>query len=342
MPDRRVAADLAGLGRRRGPVGERTVLTSGLAVGGATLLAGLTAGGTLGLAACFVVAGGATAAVHAASGRLILGWFPAHLRGRAMAVRQTAQPLGVAVAALVLPRTTLPAALVFLAGSCVAAAALCGALVRDPAPQAVTADGRGGAASPYRTGVLWRIHATSALLVVPQFAVASFGLVYLTDERGWSAAGAGQLLAMAAGFGAGSRLVAGWWSDRVGSRLGPLRLLAVGTGAAMLALAGGALSGSSVATAALLAAAVVTVSSNGLSFTAAAEHAGRAWAGRALGVQNTAQNAVAAATAPALAAVIVPAGYGTAFAITVAFPLVAVGLVPSHAEPPKAHGVGPA
>jgi MFS family permease len=189
-------------------------------------------------------------------------------------------------------------------------------------------------AQPYRSPLLWRIHATSALLVVPQFAVATFGLVYLVEERGWLPPAAGAMFAAVGVGGAALRLAVGYWSDRAGSRLRPLRMLTVGIGAVMLALALGTLSGSSATTAVLLVAAVITVSTNGLAFTAVAEHAGRPWAGRALGVQNTAQNAVGAATPPVLAAVIAGAGYGTAFAATVAFPLLACALVPVRAERP--------
>ena len=77
---------------------------------------------------------------------------------------------------------------------------------------------------------------------------------------------------------------------------------------------------------------VLAVSTNGLSFTAVAEHAGSSWAGRALGVQNTGQNALAAATPPALAAVIGAAGYPAGFGIVVLFPLAAAALLPVHAE----------
>ena len=121
---------------------------------------------------------------------------------------------------------------------CLAAAALVVALVRDPArPKALpaAADGASGApASPYRQPVLWRIHAASALLVVPQFTVATFALVFLIDARGWDAAGAGRLLAIAQLCGALSRLGAGYWSDRAGSRMRPMRILAVSTGVGML------------------------------------------------------------------------------------------------------------
>ena len=142
----------------------------------------------------------------------------------------------------------------------------------------------------------------------------------------------GRLLAGAQACGALSRLGAGYWSDRAGSRTRPMRLLAISTGAAMLALAAAAAAGSAIAVPVLLACAVVAVSTNGLAFTAVAEYAGSAWAGRALGVQNTGQNALAAATPPVLALTIGAAGYGVSFAAVAAFPLLAAVLVPVRAE----------
>lgn len=313
--------------------GERLVLSIGLGAAGLVLLAGMAVRGTVALGACFVLAGAAGAAVHASSGRLILGWFAGPERGLAMGIRQTAQPLGVAVAALALPPLAgagRAAPLMFLGVASLAAALLVLLAVRDPArPQEPVKTPIG---SPYRTPVLWRIHTASALLVVPQFTVATFALVYLVDAHRWHASSAGQLLAVAQVGGAATRLAAGYWSDRVGSRLRPMRTLAVATAIVVAALAVGASTDSSVATVALLIAFMVTVSTNGLAFTAVAEYAGRPWAGRALGIQNTAQNLVAAATPPVIAAVIAAGGYGTAFATNIAFPLVAAALVPLAAE----------
>jgi sugar phosphate permease len=180
--------------------------------------------------------------------------------------------------------------------------------------------------------VLWHIHAASALLVVPQFTVATFALVYLVDARGWDAPAAGRLLAISQACGAAGRLAAGYWSDRAGSRMRPMRILAVSIGVAMAALAAAAQARSPVAVAVLLGCGVLAVSTNGLSFTAVAEYAGPAWAGRALGVQNTGQNAVSAATPPLLALAIGSAGFAAPFAVVAVFPLVAALLVPVAAE----------
>ncbi len=317
--------------------GERRVMTVGLALGAVALLAGTSAGkavSPVGIGAALLAAGAATAAVHAASGRLVLGWFAAHERGRAMAVRQTAQPLGVAVAALALPPLAahgLGVALAAMGGACLAAVGLVLALVRDPrrAPSTAAPD----TVSPYRGPVLWRIHGASSLLVVPQFLISTYALVYLVDVQGWAAVPAGRLLAAAQVGGAATRLAVGYWSDRVSSRLGPMRLLAAGTAVLLFLLALSTLAGSpAAALVALVITLMLAVSTNGLAFTAVAERAGARWAGRALGVQNTAQNVLAAATPPTFGLLIGALSYGGAFAAAVAFPVVACLLVPVGTE----------
>jgi sugar phosphate permease len=340
---------LIGWGAAADRWGERIVLATGLGLAGVILQVASTMHGAAGLGICLALGGAAGGSVFAASGRLILGWFARHERGLAMGIRQSAQPLGVALAAVTLPTlgtsgTGLP--LRILGGFCLVAAAFVVWLVRDPAREQPTAGppstGHTGAperrASPYRQPILWRIHAASALLVVPQFAVATFALVFLVDARGWDATAAGRLLAVAQLCGAASRLGAGYWSDRVSSRMRPMRVLAVSTGVGLLALAGAAASGSPVAVPVLLACAVVSVSTNGLAFTAVAEYAGPAWAGRALGIQNTGQNALAAATPPVLALAIGSIGFGASFAVVGAFPVVAAVLVPVGAERTLAAG----
>jgi len=320
--------------------GERVVLASGLGLAGAVLMIAASVHGAMGLALCLAASGGAGGSVFAASGRLILGWFARHERGLAMGIRQGAQPLGVALAAATLPALAgggrgTTAALEFLGGFCLVAAVLVVALVRDPPRGEAVPAGAGSsdpAASPYRQPVLWRIHAASALLVVPQFTVATFALVYLVDGRGWTALAAGRLLAVAQVGGAATRLAAGYWSDRVGSRMRPMRLLAVATAVGMAALALAAATGAAAAVPLLLACALVAVSTNGLAFTAVAEYAGSGWAGRALGIQNTGQNALAAATPPVLALAIGVLGYGGSFAVVAVFPVAAAALVPVAAE----------
>lgn len=317
-------------------VGERWVLVAGLSGAAAALAGAATVSGVLARAALLFVAGASAACVQVASGRLILGWFPARQRGLAMGLRQTGQPIGVGLAALVLPvlgdHGPSPA-LAFLAVVCALAALAVAVAVRDPARDPAVAVSGG---SPYHGGYLWRIHAASALLVVPQFVVAAFAFDYLVTGRSWPASEAGPLLAVAQAGGAAIRLGAGWWSDRVRSRLRPMRTLSLVSAAVLAVLAAGALTGRAVAVPALLVAAVVTVSTNGLAYTAVAERAGGAWAGRVLGIQNTSQNLTAAAAPPLAAALIsavgAPSGYGAAFGAVLVLPVLAAGLVPVAQE----------
>ena len=319
--------------------GERLVLTAGLAIAAGALTGAALADGAPGAGLWLLLAGGGSASVHAASGRLVLGWFPPEQRGLAMGVRQAGQPLGVGLAGLLLPRLADDGPggpLALLAAGCGAAAVLVGVVVRDPARPPRTA-GAPRPASPYRGPVLWRVHAASTLLVVPQFAVAGLAFDWLVREGGWSAAGAGTLLAASQAGGVAARLGAGAWSDRVGSRLGPLRQVAaavavvVGLLALVAVLTPGVL-GPGAAAAAVALAAVATVSPNGVAFTSVAERAGSAWAGRALGAHNTAQNLAAALTVP-LAALLADGGpgYPAAFALGAVAACAAVAVVPGRA-----------
>lgn len=324
--------------------GERLTMASGLGLSGVFILVAALAhpSGTAGTVIVTLLSGAAGAAgasVNAASGRVVLGWFPENERGLAMGLRQTAQPLGVALAALTMPSAGhalgFAGALVIpgVAALVMAAAVLAG--VKDP-PRTEKAAAAVRTASPYRTPLLWRIHASSAMLVVAQFTISTFAYVFLVEIRHWDPGLAGGVLAAVQFAGAGARVMAGVWSDRVRSRLWPMRWLAVVNAVVMAVLAAGALTGSWIAVPALLIASVITVSPNGLAFTAVAELAGGSWAGRALGVHNTGQNLTAALTAPALGALIGVTSYGAAFAIAVVFPLLAGPVLPVTAERARA------
>lgn len=318
--------------------GERFVLWVGSALTAAAALAAAMSHSLVLIAAFLFLGGMAAASSNSASGRLVVGWFPAEQRGLAMGIRQTAQPLGVGLGALVMPQLAqshgTAVALMFPAAVCAAAAVLCVVGVTDPPrpprAQAPAAD----LANPYRgSSMLWRIHATSVLLVVPQALVWTFALVWLMTERGWSPASAGALVTLTQVLGAVGRIAAGRWSDRVGSRLRPIRVIAGAAVASMLLLGLTAALGSSWSIAVLIVASVVTVSDNGLAFTAIAERAGPFWSGRALGAQNTTQLLATGLTAPLFGAFIGAVGYPLAFAICALFPLLAIPAVPADAEP---------
>jgi sugar phosphate permease len=315
-------------------VGERFVLSVGSALTAAAALAAASSHSLI-LVSVFLFLGGmAAASSNSASGRLVVGWFPPQQRGLVMGIRQTAQPLGVAVGALVIPRLAqthgVGLALLFPAIVCGVAALVCAVAVADP-PRPPRAEAPAEhLANPYRgSAVLWRIHAVSVLLVVPQCVVWTFTLVWLIAERGWSAESAGVLVMAAQVLGALGRIAAGRWSDAMGSRLRPIRMIAAAAAVSMLTLALTDALHSPLSIAVMVVASVITVVDNGLAFTAIAEIAGPFWSGRALGAQNTSQLLAAGLTPPLFGALIGVLGYPVAFAVCALFPIAALPLVPA-------------
>jgi sugar phosphate permease len=313
--------------------GERDVMAAGLLLAGGFLFAAAPLHGATGRFVLLVLAGAGSASVNSANGRVVLGWFEAHERGTVMGLRQTAQPLGVALAALTFPplanRYGVGWALVLPAALCLVICVLVrGFVVDPPRPE----PGVAASASPYRTPTLWRLHASSALLVVPQFATSAFALEFLVTQRHWTTVDAGRLLFAFQLLGAMGRVAVGNWSDRAGSRLGPMRIVAAAAAVTMLVFAIGAHEHSVLSVVAIGVAVVVTVADNGLGFTAVAELAGSSWAGRAMGVQNTGQNLVASLTPPALGALIAASGFATGFSVVAIFPILAVLSTPVAAE----------
>jgi sugar phosphate permease len=312
--------------------GERWVIVGGLAL---TAVAAFVCTAPLGLGALSVVlllGGMAAASANAASGRVVVGWFPKVRRGLAMGIRQMAQPLGVTLAAVTVPplgatggvgaAILLPAVLV----TAVAVAASIG-IVDPPRPPRVVSD---ATPNPYlSSGFLWRVHLVSALLVVPQFTLSIFGLVWLVTELRWPLLAAGVLVGASQFVGALGRILVGVGSDRVGSRVRPLRWTAFAAVAVMVLLAAASAWQAAAAAAVLFViATTVSVADNGLGFTSVAESAGPAWAGRALGAQNTGQYLAAAAVGPLVGGLITLVGYPLAFLTVAVAPAVAVPLVP--------------
>ena len=322
-------------------VGERLVLTLGSALTAAAAFAAAWAHSLVAVAAFLFLGGMAAASSNSASARVVVGWFPPERRGLVMGIRQTAQPLGVGLGALVIPRLAqshgVSTALLFPAIVCAVAAVVVAVGLLDPPRPPREQAHPDELANPYRgTSTLWRIHAVSVLLVAPQSLVWTFTLVWLMSGHSWSAGSAGLMVTMAQLLGAAGRIAAGRWSDLVGSRLHPVRWIA-----AVAALSMGLLAlldqlDSPLAVVVMVVASVVTVSDNGLAFTAIAEIAGPFWSGRALGMQNTAQLFTTGVVPPVFGALITAAGFPVAFAVCALFPLVALPLVPVHADPLRA------
>lgn len=275
-----------------------------------------------------------------------------------MGIRQMSQPAGAAIAAMTMPLLAqsygLAAAFAMPLAMAVVSAVAAFVVVTDPpapppvprmtaepanlvpirdAPTDAPTDTPTDAAdrSPYRgADYLQRIHGVSVLLVLPQGMLQSFLLAWLVLGHGWSAVSAGIVVTVSQILGAVARITAGWVSDRVGSRMAPIRGVAIAVTAGLAGLAAAEAFGAPGAVAVTLgvAATVLSVSDNGLAFTAVAEYAGPRWSGRALGVQNTAQFVTISASTPVIAVVIEHLGYWPVFAGAAVIAAVAIPLVP--------------
>ncbi|MFI6323315.1 MFS transporter [Nonomuraea sp. NPDC050556] len=310
--------------------GERLVL--GVGVG---LAAVAFAGAALATEAWLVitllaVAGAAGAAAVVGGGRIVLRWFEPRERGVAMGLRQVSYTLGMAVASFALPPVALaygiPGVLFVCAGLALVAAVLAAVFLAEPPRSVAVVAARGG--SPYKKMELWRVHATSALQVVPQIVVTTYGVTCLVSGYGWDGVGAGQLFGVAAIGGAVVRIAVGRWSDRSGQRMAPLRSLTFAAVAVLGLLVVGQYTGSWLGPVMLALAAVITVAGNGLAYLAAGELAGPGWAGRVLGAHNSVQNVVALVAAPLVGLVIVHVGFWAGFAVGLGCAVLSIPVIP--------------
>jgi sugar phosphate permease len=116
-------------------LGERVVLASGLAISGVLVAAAGWASSFWLLVALLALAGGMGASVNAASGRAVMQWFSAEQRGLALGLRQTAIPIGGAMAAVALPLVNaaggLKASFVFLGAVCLASAGVAAVAIKE-------------------------------------------------------------------------------------------------------------------------------------------------------------------------------------------------------------------
>jgi nitrate/nitrite transporter NarK len=255
-------------------------------------------------------------------------WFPAAERGFALGVRQTAIPVGGLVSALVLPALSLHASFVFLAALCLAGAAFGFAVIheREGSAEDDVLEPRGLGAT-LRDHRLWLLCGASSFYLVAQLAIMGFLVLFLHDERGLTESAAAGVLAGVQVVAAVMRIGGGRWSDRLGSRVRPLRIVGLAS-ALTLAVAAALLSAPlPLLIAAFVLAGGLSMAWNGLSFTAAAEIAGRSRAGAALGMQQSALAAAGAIVPPAFAAVVAASSWRLGFGVAAVFPLAGVVLL---------------
>jgi sugar phosphate permease len=262
-------------------IGERPVLVGGLLGTAVALCATAVADSFVLLLVGLFFAAFFGGAATGSSGRAIMGWFGRGERGFVLGIRQTAIPLGGALAALTLPAIALAAdlqAALFTVAAFAAVAAVVGLVgMREP-PARETPAGF-SAPPPMRDRRIWRLGIGSGLFVMAQAAVIGFVVLFLVDERGMSPGSAALVLAAIQVLSAVFRIVVGRRSDRVERRIEPLRHSGL-AGAALVAVAALVAGAPLAVLLPLLVLGGAAMSSwNGLAFTAAAEIAGRARAG---------------------------------------------------------------
>jgi len=166
------------------------------------------------------------------------------------------------------------------------ATALAGLVLHDvPLPEDA-----GGDVRPLRDPRLWRVSVGAALVVAPQMCVVGFTVLFLHDRRNLSTGAAAAVLAVVQLLGIGARVAAGRWSDVVGSRLRPLRMIALAITALVVLTAALLTSPLVVLIPSLVAAGVLAMSWNGLAFAAAVELVGHRRSGAAIGLQQSVLN----------------------------------------------------
>lgn len=308
--------------------GDRPILLTGLGSSAIALLGmaafvapdgvGVSAVPSVGLlAGGLCVVGLLGSSVNGSSGRAIMSWFRVHERGLAMSIRQTAVPLGYGLGALILPALAahLGFAYVYGAGAlfCLTSAALAWHWLHEPPTQASSSissmpsttpaqspqPGSGASINPMTDGQIWRVVLAIGILCAPQFAVITFGAVFLHDVFGVSTAISGAVLAAVQVGAMVMRVWSGRWTDRHGNRRDYLHACCVISAVAFAALGGlawilalkgtphlssGATTGTVIA---VLVICGVSVSAwHGVAYAELAEMAGVARAGTALAMGN--------------------------------------------------------
>jgi sugar phosphate permease len=306
-------------------IGERVVLATGLAMAGVLVVAaGWTSDFWL-LVGLLAAAGGMGASVNAASGRAVMQWFAAEQRGFALGLRQTAIPVGGAVAALALPAIDgaggLKASFAFLGALCLVSAAVAAVAVREPAqPKAPELDPE-DVTWTLRDSRLWILCTGSGLYLFAQISLTAFLVLFLHDAHGLSQGAAAAALAILQVGAVVTRISAGWISDAMRARVRPLRWIGLTSGAGVLLTAALTHAPVAVLVPVMVLAGAISMAWNGLSVTAAAELAGRARSGAAIGFQQTTL-AVIGLLVPVMFAYVVEAtSWRTGFALASLGPL---------------------
>jgi sugar phosphate permease len=315
---------LLGWGLLADRLGERIVLAGGLGACGLFAISVAWASGFWSLMVLLFLASAAGASVNAASGRAVMQWFTPEQRGLALGIRQTAIPLGAGIAAVALPLVErlggIDAAFAFLGALCLSAALVAALVIREAPVRDAELEGD---AIPWtlRDRRLWTLSFGSGLYLFGQLPFMSFAVLFLHDVHGVSPARAGAVLAVFQAGAVLTRIGAGRLSDRLGNRLRPLRWIGLASAAGLLVTALVADGRLSLVITAIVVAGAISMAWNGLSLTAAAELAGRARSGAAIGFQQTSLGLVGVVVPVVFVALVESTSWRVAFALCALGPL---------------------
>jgi sugar phosphate permease len=317
-------------------VDERWVIATGL-TGAAAMLAVASTTSSFGAVTAVLVAVGALgASVNAASGRAIMAWFPASELGTALGIRQTAIPIGGAVAAATLPVLASSGgtrlAFLFLGGATLTGAIVAAVFIRGGGSR--DEPELGDVSQPLRDPFVWLLGTGTGLYLMAQIGITGFVVLFLHEHRGLSREAAGAVLAAIYVLAVAARISSGRISDRLSSRLGPLRTIGVALAVFTAAVAASVDAPLALVIPLFVVAGVLSMSWNGLAYAAAAEAAGAARTGAALGFQQTLLGVVVAA-APPVVAFVATHSWRLAFFLAAVGPAVGVLILQRLREPAR-------
>jgi sugar phosphate permease len=295
-------------------IGERLAIVIGLTGSAVSLALAASVKGFAALVAALVATGAFGASVNSASGRAVMHWFAPDERGLALGIRQAAIPIGGFAGAVALPALVsaggVHAAFVALAMNAIVWAALAGLVLRERHLDEEIAE---QFVSPLRDFRMWLLCSASTFVLAGQLAIMGFVVLFLHDVRGFSTAHAALVLAAVQVGGVAVRIVVGRRSDRERRRVPLFMKLAAALAVALAAAATLVHGPILVLVPVLVAAGILGMSWNGLSFTAAAEAAGPRRSGAAIGFQQTVLGVGGIVIPIAFAAVVTGASWRVAF-----------------------------
>ena len=205
---------------------------------------------------------------------------------------------------------------------CVVGAVVGGAFIRGRADAPTsTSSRRRRCSSTLRDGRLWRLSVGAGIYVYSQIAVIGFGVVFLHDEHGLSERDAALVIAASQVLAVGFRIGTGRWSDVVGSRIRPLRTVGVVVAAGLAATAALADGPLWLLVPVLALAGGLSMGWNALAFAAAAELAGAARSGAAIGFQQSVLSGVGIVAPIVFAASVGGTSWALAFLLAALVPL---------------------